>query len=65
MPAIVIIIIMKYTILSYDQWVVQEWKQWASTSDLFIDFYDFMSHSLNKMLYQWYVANKKIAGAGT
>ena len=51
--------------LSYDQWVVREWKEWGSNSDLFIDFYDFMSHSLNKMLYQWYVANKKIAGAGT
>jgi len=46
--------------LSYDQWVVKEWKQWACNSDHFIDFYDFMSNSLNKMLYQWYVANQKI-----
>ena len=52
-------------ILSYDQWVVQEWKQWASNSDHFIDFYDFVHHSLNKMLYQWYVNTKTIAYAGT
>ena len=51
--------------MNYDQWVVQEWKQWGSSSDHFIDFYDFMSHSVVKMFYQWYVARKKIAGAGT
>ena len=52
---------MKKKIKDYIRWCIEEWNEWAANSGYFVNYEEFVNHSITKTNYQYYVATIEIS----